>query len=92
VTDAGKDATCTETGLTEGKHCDRCGETLVAQEEIPALGHADENKDGLCDNCGVQFGEAVPPTGNNGILWTAVSFLLLSAAAIVMTLKKRQMA
>ena len=92
VTDAGKDATCTETGLTEGKHCDRCGETLVAQEEIPALGHADENKDGLCDNCGVQCGEAVPPTGNNAILWTAVSFLLLSAAAIVMTMKKRQVA
>ncbi len=92
VTDAGKDATCTEAGLTEGKHCDRCGETLVAQEEVAALGHADENKDGLCDNCGVQCGEAVPPTGNNGILWTAVSFMLLSAVAIVMTMKKRQVA
>ena len=36
---AGKDATCTEAGLTDGKRCSVCGETLVAQEEIPAKGH-----------------------------------------------------
>ena len=48
----GKDATCTETGLTEGSKCDRCGETLVAQEEIPALGH--EYVDGVCIRCGDQ--------------------------------------
>ena len=36
---AGKDATCTENGLTEGKKCSVCGETLVAQEAISALGH-----------------------------------------------------
>ena len=39
VVDTGKEATCTTSGLTEGKHCDRCNEVLVAQEEIPALGH-----------------------------------------------------
>ena len=35
----GKDATCTESGLTDGERCSVCGETLKAQEEIPALGH-----------------------------------------------------
>ena len=36
---SGKKATCTETGLTEGKYCSDCGVTLTAQSSIPALGH-----------------------------------------------------
>lgn len=32
-------ATCTEAGLTKGSHCADCGEVLVAQKEVPALGH-----------------------------------------------------
>lgn len=32
-------ATCTQTGLTEGKHCSVCGETLVAQAEVPMKPH-----------------------------------------------------
>ena len=31
--------TCTETGLTEGKKCSGCGEILVAQNSVDALGH-----------------------------------------------------
>ena len=32
--------TCTETGLTEGKHCSVCNEVLVAQQTVAALGHS----------------------------------------------------
>lgn len=35
----GKAATCTETGLTDGEVCEKCGKTLTAQESIKALGH-----------------------------------------------------
>ena len=35
----GKAATCTESGLTDGKKCSVCGEILVKQTEIAAKGH-----------------------------------------------------
>lgn len=36
---AGKAATCTETGLTDGSKCSVCGTILEEQQIIPALGH-----------------------------------------------------
>ena len=39
VTDPEVPATCTTAGKTEGSHCEACSAVIVAQEEIPALGH-----------------------------------------------------
>ncbi len=37
VVDAAVPSTCTESGLTEGKHCSYCGEIIVTQQEILPL-------------------------------------------------------
>lgn len=39
VVDDAVAATCTKSGKTEGSHCSVCGEVIVAQKTIPALGH-----------------------------------------------------
>jgi len=39
VTDVGISPTCTEKGLGEGSHCEKCGEVFVAQQVLSATGH-----------------------------------------------------
>lgn len=39
VIDESVEPTCTDIGFTEGSHCSRCGEIIVAQEEIPTTDH-----------------------------------------------------
>ena len=39
VIDKAVAATCTKTGLTEGKHCSACNAVIKAQETVPAKGH-----------------------------------------------------
>ena len=53
VIDAAVEATCTESGLTEGKHCSVCDEVLVAQDVLPITLHQyDDEYDESCNNCG----------------------------------------
>jgi len=47
-----KEANCTEKG-TKVYNCTTCSETKT--EEIPAIGHKDENADGKCDACGADM-------------------------------------
>ena len=51
VVDVAVAPTCTETGLTEGKHCDRCKDTPTAQKVIPALGHTEVIDDAKAPTC-----------------------------------------
>ncbi len=72
VIDEAVDATCTTTGLTEGGHCSVCGEILVAQETIPALGHTFDQNHLPCSICGAAYySEGLAYTLNNGIYYVS---------------------
>ena len=52
--------TCTSIGLTEGKKCTECGEILVAQEQVAALGHTEvvvPAKEATCTTIGLTEGK-----------------------------------
>ncbi len=51
VTDKGTPATCTASGLSDGKHCSVCGEIIVAQTVINALGHNTVSHTGKAATC-----------------------------------------
>ena len=76
VIDPAAAATCTATGLTEGKHCGTCNEVLVLQEVTPIISHSYETvredptctKPGsitsTCTVCGDIVVATVPATGH----------------------------
>ena len=60
VVDAAVAPDCTETGLTEGKHCSVCGVTTVAQQTVPAKGHTEKVIEGTpvtCKSSGLTAGK-----------------------------------
>ena len=78
VADAAVAPTCTQSGLTEGKHCSACGTVIVKQEKVAAKGHSfgewsvtneatctvDGAKTRSCA-CGATENEKIPATGHN---------------------------
>ena len=87
VVDQAKEATCTEDGLTEGKHCSICNKIIKKQEVIPATGHkvvVDQAKEATCAENGLTEGshcsvcnevikkqEVIPSTGHKEVLDSA---------------------
>ena len=60
VVDQAVAATCTTSGLTEGKHCSGCGLVTIAQEEVKALGHTEvklEAVEPTCEETGLTEGK-----------------------------------
>ena len=68
---------CIEPGKTQGSHCSTCGEIIVKQEVIPALGHVFQTEilnestclvTGLkkltCSVCGEEITETIPVTAH----------------------------
>ena len=51
VVDEAVAPTCTETGLTEGKHCSVCNTVLVKQETIKANGHTEVIDKAIAPTC-----------------------------------------
>ncbi len=51
VVDKAVAATCTTTGLTEGKHCSTCNEVFVKQEEVAKTGHTVEAIPAVAATC-----------------------------------------
>ena len=52
VVDSAVEATCSSTGLTEGKHCSVCNKVIIAQTTISMKEHTyDDNNDTTCNNC-----------------------------------------
>ena len=103
VTVEGKDATCTEEGLSDGEKCSVCGKTLKEQETIPALGHdfgewtADKDagvETRTCSRCGATETRALPEETFPvwGIVLICVGGVIVvggAAAAVVIVKKKR---
>ena len=59
VTDKAVEADCENDGLTEGSHCETCGEVFVAQDVIKASGHEvviDKAVEADCENDGLTEG------------------------------------
>ena len=93
----GKDATCTESGLTDGKQCSICGSVILAQEVIPAKGHKASEDDGDCttavkcaNGCGYIFVEAMNhnPEADDGDVTTAVKCTNEGCTQIVVAAKE----
>ena len=51
VVDKAVAPTCTEDGLTGGKHCSVCNEVLVKQDVLPAYGHKESTDSGYAATC-----------------------------------------
>ena len=78
VVDSAIEATCTNTGLTEGKHCSVCEEVLVAQQIVDKKAHTEETIPAVeptCTNTGLTVGTKCSVCGETLVAQTVVGAL-----------------
>ena len=78
VTVPGKAATCTKTGLTEGKKCSACGTETVKQTEIAKLAHTEvtvPGKAATCTETGLTEGKKCSVCGTETVKQTEIAKL-----------------
>ena len=92
VVDEAVAATCETDGLTEGSHCGKCGETIVAQQKINALGHdykwtdvqtvsctTDGIREGVCSHDATHTKREIIPAAHTPVTDQAVAATCLTA-------------
>ena len=78
ITVPGKAATCTTSGLTDGKICSVCSTVTVAQTTISALGHTEitvSGKAATCTTSGLTDGKKCSVCGTVTVAQTTISAL-----------------
>ena len=69
VVDPAVPATCTQIGLTQGKHCSACGAIIVEQRIVPMLSHCGGTATcvtkAVCSVCKSEYGEVNPYNHQN---------------------------
>lgn len=58
VVDEGFDSTCAKEGLTDGTHCVRCGEILIAQQTVPKKNHTFGDSEVIAEPTCTQKGQS----------------------------------
>lgn len=80
ITIPGKDPTCTETGLSDGKKCSTCYEIVDKQETIPALDHNWSSN--TCTRCGITKDLELDPTDNSILTIQGIDWDINSASGV----------
>ncbi|MBR2966643.1 MAG: type II secretion system protein [Clostridia bacterium] len=86
VIDNAVEATCTNTGLTEGKHCSVCNEVLVAQQVVDLKPHTEQSLPAVeptCTNTGLTVGTKCSVCGETLVEQTVVGALGHTESSVV---------